>query len=176
MKIMSFADFLYRDTKGRMARSILKEIYSDLDDLDVSAISMVLVCHLMIEERLNDLLFYWMFKSIPQMGSIENPGDVLNNEKARNQLEENIINFGFAKKVELIKPLATTLWREDGQEKLDEISEINKTRNAIFNRINIKERKFKNILLSTEEGIKLFHETSDRVMKYIDDLIELISI
>lgn len=160
---------------GTVSKSLRKVLHSELSDHDVECISIVLICHLMIENRINKLLYNWMADSIPYMGSTGDQDAVLHNESVKKQVENNIVKrLNFAKKVQLIEPLATALWREAGKGILNEIYEINNIRNDIFHNLKIKEVKFKGKLLTLEEGIEAFVDIAHQRLLTIDDLIELI--
>ncbi|MFH1703635.1 MAG: hypothetical protein ABIB41_09460 [Nitrospirota bacterium] len=161
--------------KGIVAKSLRKVLHSDLTDHDVEGISIILICHLMIENRINKLLYNWLTDSIPYMGSKGDKDAVIHNKKVRKQAEDNIVKLDFVKKVALIKPLATALWKKDGEEILKEIYEVNNIRNDIFHHLKIKEAKFKGKLLSSEKGLKFFVDVTHQRLLNIDDLIELIA-
>lgn len=161
--------------KGMVAKSLRKILHSDLNDHDVESISIILICHLMIENRINALLYKWMADPIPHMGSIGNEEAALHNKNVKEQVHENVIKLDFSKKVALIKPLATALWgKKDGKEILKEIYTINQIRNDIFHYLKIKEVTFKGKPLTTEEGLEAFVDISHQRLLNIDDLIELI--
>ena len=159
-----------------VSKSLRKVLHSELSDHDVECISIVLICHLMIENRINKLLYNWMADSIPYMGSTGDQDAVLNNESVKKQVEDNIVKkLNFSKKVQLIKPLATALWKEEGDGILKEIYEINDIRNGIFHYLKVKEVKFKDKLLTSEGGIEAFVDIIHQTLLNIDDLIELIA-
>jgi hypothetical protein len=171
---MNSNDYISDFPKGKVAKLLRKELYPDLNEHDVECISIVLICHLMIEQKMNELLYNWMVNSIPYMGSDGDQGAALHNESVRTQVEDNIRNLNFTKKVALIKPLATALWKKDGKAVLDEIYAINNIRNDIFHFLKIKEVRFKGKLLTSEEGIEFFANTVHHRLLNIDDLMELI--
>lgn len=167
-------NFIFGLQKGIVAKSLRKVLHSDLTDHDVESIAIILICHLMIENRINKLLYNWYTDSIPYMGSAGDTEAVLHNENVRKQVEDNIVKLDFTKKVTLIKPLATALWKKEGDEILKEIYEVNNVRNDIFHYLKIKEVKFKGKLLTSEEGLEVFVDVTHQRLLNIDDLIELI--
>lgn len=163
-------------SKGMVAKSLRKVLHSDLNDHDVETVSIILICHLMIENRINKLLYNWMSVPIPEMGSRGDHDAVLHNENVRKQVEDNIVKLDFTKKVAMIKPLASALWKKEGEGILKEFYEVNNIRNEIFHYLKIKEVKFKGKLLSSEDGLETFVDVTHQRLLNIDDLIELIEI
>ena len=160
--------------KGAVAKSLRKILFRDLTDQEVESISVVLICHLMIEERLNRLIYKWMSKPIPLMGREDKQKETILNDGVREDVYKNIEGLNFTRKVSLIRPLAKALWDEDGKEIVDEILEINTVRNRLFHKLMIKDLKFKDQFISTEDGLETFVEVAQRKLIHIDDLIELI--
>jgi len=161
--------------KGIVAKSLRKVLYSGLTEHDVECISIILISHLMIENTINELLYNWMADSIPDMSSDTKEEARAHKKEVRKQVEGNIVKgLDFAKKVALIKPLATALWKKDGKDILKDIYEINDIRNDIFHRLKIKEVRFKGKLLTSEKGIETFVDTAQQRLLNIDALIELI--
>jgi hypothetical protein len=160
--------------KGLVAKSLRKNLYGDLTDHEVECITVILICHLMIEVRINKLLYRWMSGPIPNMGKEDTEKEEQFNNDVREQVYKNVEGINFGRKINLIRPLAKALWDEDGKEIIDEISEINELRNKIFHKLKIKELTFKGKLISTEEGIEELFQVAQHKLIHIDDLIELI--
>lgn len=76
-------------SKGMVAKSLRKVLHSDLNDHDVESISIILICHLMMENRINSLLYKWMTDSITYMGSEEDEEAVLLNKNVREQVDDS---------------------------------------------------------------------------------------
>jgi hypothetical protein len=171
---MSSKDYISDFPEGKVAKSLRKILYPDLSEHDVECISVVLICHLMIEQKMNSVLFRWMSGSIPYMGSYGDQNAVQHNESVRAEVEDNIVKLDFAKKLALIKPLATALWKKDGKAILKDIYKINNIRNDIFHFLKIKKVKFKGKPLTSEEGIELFANVAHQKLLNINDLVEFI--
>ena len=62
---MELNNSIFGFSKGMVSKSLRKVLHSELSDHDVECISIVLICHLMIENRINKLLYNWMANSIP---------------------------------------------------------------------------------------------------------------
>src|SRR4030043_40835 len=154
--------------KGTVAKSLRKVLHPGLSEHDVECISIILICHLMIENTINKLLYNWMADSIPDMSSDTEEEAVAHKKNVRNQVEDNVIKLNFAKKLALIKPLTTALWKEEGKEILKDFYEINDVRNDIFHYLKIKEVKYKGKLLTSEEGIETFVDITHQRLLNID--------
>ena len=93
---------------GRVAHTIRRTISPGLSNHDVECITVVLVSHLMIEERINALIAAWLTNHLPKM-DIKNKRDVPVNDVAKEELLKYITKLDFVKKLELIKPLGILL-------------------------------------------------------------------
>jgi hypothetical protein len=160
---------------GVVAKSILKELYHDLTEHEVASVCVVLISHLMIEQRIDELLFKWMAQPIPFMGSDGDKEAKLHNQEVRDGVYENIKREGFARKLKLISPLARALWPREWQDIMKEMEAINQVRNKIFHSMDIKNIAFNKKLITTEDGIEEFYDNAQHILTYINDLIELIT-
>lgn len=158
---------------GRVAQSIRSIIHRDLSNHDVECITVVLVSHLMIEKRINDLIYIWLTKNLPQM-SIKNKSGTPVNELALDILNKYIEKMDFAKKVDLIKPLGVLLWSDDSKGIFGGIYKINDARVGIVHRMEISNIKFGKKPLNTEAGLEHFFDLAQQRLLNISDLIELI--
>ncbi len=64
---MSSKNYISDFPKGRVAKSLRQVLYPGLKEHDVECISVILISHLMIEQKINTVLFHWMSNSIPYM-------------------------------------------------------------------------------------------------------------
>ncbi len=80
---------------GKVAQSIRKIISPSLSKHDVESITIVLVSHLMIEERINGLIIKWLTDHLPKMGSMNKKG-VPVNDVAREEIEEYVKKMDFS--------------------------------------------------------------------------------
>ena len=160
---------------GKVAQSIRSIIHRDLSNHDVECITVVLVSHLMIEKRINDLIYIWLTKNLPQMSSKNKSGTSVN-ELAIDILNKYIEKLDFAKKVELIKPLGVLLWSDDSKDIFGDIYKINDARVGIVHHMEISNVKFGNKSLNTEVGLEHFFNLAQQRLLNISDLIELIGI
>ncbi|MGD0022668.1 MAG: hypothetical protein ABSC54_10240 [Smithellaceae bacterium] len=152
---------------GKVAKSIRKELHPELTDHEVEAITIVLLYHLIIENKVNKLLYKCS-------GDIDSS---LLNEKLLEGIKwEMIEEMSFSKKMMLIKLLAKKLWRKDHTSILNDFKLINKIRNDVFHRMKIKEVNINGKLLNSEEGIECFISLAHQRSLNIDDLIELIEL
>jgi hypothetical protein len=127
----------------------------------------------MIEKRINDLIYNWLTKNLPQMSS-KSKGGTSVNDLARDALNKYIEKMDFAKKVELIRPLGLLLWADDSKDIFADIYKINDTRVGIVHRMDISTVKFKSKPLNTESGLEHFFDLAQQRLLNISDLMELI--
>ena len=157
---------------GRVAQSIRKIISPSLTNHDVECITVVLVSHLMIEERINSLLVKWLAKPLPQMGR-KNKHRISVNNIAKEELNKYFDKLDFVKKLSLIKPLGTLLWGDDSEDIFNDIFKINDARIKIAHHLDIKNIKIDNLSLATEKGLEHFLDLAQQRLLNISDLIEL---
>ncbi|OPY06248.1 MAG: hypothetical protein A4E66_02268 [Syntrophus sp. PtaB.Bin001] len=158
---------------GRVAQTIRKIISPSFSNHDVESIAVVLVSHLMIEERINDLIIKWLTGHIPEMASKNRQG-VPVNEVARDEIEDYINKLDFSKKLKLIKPLGTLLWGDDSEAIFRDFYKINNARVEIAHRLDLKSVKFDNFSLATEVGLEKFLDLAQQRLLNVSDLKELI--
>ena len=159
---------------GRVAETIRKTISPSFSSHDVESIAVVLVSHLMIEERINTLIVKWLTKNLPNMRS-KNKKGVSVNDIARNEIIAYVEKMDFTKKIKLIKPLGTLLWGDDSKDIFDDLYKINTARVEIAHRLDIRNARIENLSLSTEEGVEMFLDLSQQRLLNVSDLIALIS-
>ncbi|MDP8288407.1 MAG: hypothetical protein RAP03_17165 [Candidatus Electryonea clarkiae] len=158
---------------GRVAKSIREVIGPSLSNHDVECISIVLVSHLMIEERINSLIVIWLTKHLPEMSS-ENKQGVPVNDVAMNEIAKYVDKLDFVKKLDFIKPLGTLLWGDDSKDIFKDFFKINNARIEIAHRLDIKSIKIGSKSLNTETGIEKFLDLAQQRLLNVSDLIELI--
>lgn len=158
---------------GKIARTIREIISPSFSSHDVECITVVLVSHLMIEERINSLIITWLTNHLPET-SRKNKHGVSFNDVARNELVKYVDKLDFTKKLNLIKPLGTLLWGDDSEGIFKDFYKINMARVEIAHRLNIKSVQIDNQSLATEEGVERFLDLAQQRLLNLSDLIELI--
>ncbi len=158
---------------GRVAQSIRKFIGPSLSNHDVECIMIVLVSHLMIEERINSLIFKWLTTHLPEMSS-KNKHGVSVNDVARDEIVKYVDKLDFVKKLNFIKPLGTLLWGDDSKDIFKDFFKINDARVEIAHRLDIKNIKIGKETLNTEASIEQFLDLAQQRLLNVSDLIELI--
>jgi hypothetical protein len=139
---------------GRVAETIRKTISPSFSSHDVECIAVVLVSHLMIEERINTLLIKWLTNNLPNMGGKSKQG-ISVNDIARNEIVSYVEKLDFTKKLNLIKPLGTFLWGDDSKDIFNDFYMINNARVEIAHRLDIKNTRIENLSIATEEGVEM---------------------
>lgn len=158
---------------GMVAQTIRKIISPTFSNHDVECVTVVLVSHLMIEERMNNLIIKWLTKHLPEM-STKNRHGVPVNDAAKDEIVKYIDKLDFAKKLSLIKPLGTLLWGDDSEDIFKDFYKINNVRVEIAHRLDIKKIYIENLSLDTEAGVEKFLDLSQQRLLNVSDLIELI--
>jgi hypothetical protein len=158
---------------GKVAQSIREIISPALSKHDVESITVVLVSHLMIVEKINGLIIKWLTARLPEMNSMNSRG-VPVNDVARDELENYIKKLDFSKKLSFIKPLGTLLWGDDSKAIFDDFYKINNARVEIAHRLDLKKIKFDNFSLDTEASLERFLDLAQQRLLNISDLEELI--
>jgi hypothetical protein len=158
---------------GKVAQSIRKIISPSFSKHDVESITIVLVSHLMIEERINELIIKWLTSHLPKMGS-KNKRGIPVNDAAHEEIEEYVKKMDFSKKLKFIEPLGTLLWGDDSKEIFKDFYKINNARVEIAHRLNLTKIKFGNRSLATEAGVENFLNLAQQRLLNVSDLVELI--
>lgn len=83
--------------KGSVAQTLRKILYPELTDHEVEAIVVCLMAHLLVENRLNGLLYQWLKQDAPRLSKDETA-------KAEDALWKSITKIDFAKKYSLVEP------------------------------------------------------------------------
>ena len=158
---------------GKIAQSIRKVISPQFSNHDVESITIILVSHLMIERKINELLLKWMAGHFPKM-SIKIKKNIPVNNLAIIELEKVINKLDFVKKLNLIKPLGILLWGDDSEDIFKDFYKINDIRVEVAHRLNFEKIKIKNLSNSSEEGVEQFLNLAQQRLLNISDLMELI--
>ena len=103
-----------------MAQALRKTLSPSLTDHEVEAIVVCLFAHLLIENKLNGLLYRWLKQDAPS----SNNSDVT--AKAEDALWKNIVKIDFAKKWSLVEPFfeihfpsqAAQMWKLNRRERV----------------------------------------------------------
>ena len=150
--------------KGRVAKTLRSILYPDLNDHEVEAIVVCLMGHLLVEDRLNRVLYRWLKQDAPKP-----PADQ-QTAKADDELWRTIVNLDFAKKYSLVEPFfaprfpneAATPWK------------INNLRNDIFHGRAIKDAKFNGQPISDEATVEQIFLSAQFACKQLDKFEEMI--
>jgi hypothetical protein len=129
--------------KGRVAKTLRSILYPDLTDHDVEAIVVCLMAHLLVESRLNDVIYAWLKQDAPSV-----PDEA--GAKADTALGKNIARMDFARKYSLIQPFFEA--RSPNEAKA--LWELNDLRTKVFHGHEIKDAKFKEYPLSDEAAVE----------------------
>lgn len=131
--------------KGQVAQRLRQILYPNLSDHEVEAIVVCLLAHLLVEDKLNGLLYRWLFQDAPS------PSDLAMNKKAQEALWKSVANMDFAKKWELIEPFFKTYFPDEAAN----VWKLNDLRNNIFHgKLPLEEAMFQGQPISEEKTVE----------------------
>lgn len=130
--------------KGNVAQTLRKILYPELTDHEVEAIVVCLMAHLLVESRLNGLLYRWLMQDAPK------PTEVERASKAEDALWNNIVKMDFSKKYTLVEPFFAPYFPNEAPLPW----KINDFRNSLFHGRAIKDAKFDGKSISDEEAVE----------------------
>jgi hypothetical protein len=107
--------------KGRVAQTLRKILYPDLTDHQVEAIVVCLLVHLLIEGRLNGLLYRWLKQDSPK------PTEPERASEADDALWKSISKLSFLTKYSLVEPF----FRVHSPNEAPNVRKINTLRNDV---------------------------------------------
>lgn len=148
--------------KGKVPKTLRRILYPSLTDSEVDAIIVCLLCHLLIEEKINQVLYEWL--------SYDAPFPKYKEEKVKDGLWKQITALGFARKFDLIYPSFSEHFKEEARH----IREINKLRNTIVHGKAIKGAKFKGKAVASDKGIEEVFVSAQIAGERLDKFCELV--
>lgn len=150
--------------KGNVAQTLRKILYPELTEHQVEAIVVCLMAHLMIENKLNGLLYRWLRQDAPAWKEDKKVSE------AEDDLWKNIVKMDFAKKYLLVEPFfAMHFWEEAAN-----VWKINDLRNNIFHGRTIGDAKFEGQPLSEEKTVEKIFLAAQVVSMRLDTFEEMI--
>lgn len=150
-------------SKKQIAKGLRQILYPDLTDVDVENISICLLCHLLIENRINDILYRWLNYDMPFT-------DKMDEKKIRDVLWKKITIMSFATKYSIILPAFSAFFEKPSQS----IWKINDLRNDIFHGRAINNAKFKGKVINSEGVIENLFITAQEIVHYLEEFDELL--
>ena len=152
--------------KGNVAQTLRKILYPRLSDHEVEAIVVCLMSHLLVEDKINRLLYGWMKQDAPGWKESETVS------KAETELRKNIINIDFAKKYSLVKPFFAIHFPQEAAN----IWKINDMRNDIFHGRAIEDAKFNGRPISEERTVEEIFLAAQGISMRLDKFAEMIDV
>lgn len=150
--------------KGNVAKTLRKILYPDLNDSEVEAVVVCLLSHLLIEDKINTLLYRWLKYDAPK------PAEPDKIKKVEDDLWKNIVKMDFAKKYSLLEPFFTAEFPKEAKN----IWEINDLRNNIFHGKTIKNAKFEGQSISDEKTVERIFLCAQFTSQQLDKFDELL--
>jgi hypothetical protein len=152
--------------KGNVAQTLRKILYPRLSDHDVEAVMVCLMSHLLVEDKINRVLYGWLKQDAP--GWKEN--EKVTNAEA--ELWKNIVNIDFAKKYSLVKPFFAIHFPQEAAN----VYKINDLRNTIFHGRTIEDAKFNGQPISEEQTVEEIFLAAQGISTRLDKFAEMIDV
>jgi hypothetical protein len=153
-----------------VAKTLRNLLYEDLSNHDVEAIVVCLLSHLLVEDRISDLLYKWLVSDLPSKGEDSKETTEANLRKVKSEMWKSITKIQFAQKFLIIEPVFTHWFPKEA----GDIWKLNDLRTSIFHGKSIKDVEFKGKSIGTEEGIEEVYLTAQYITMRFDELAELI--
>lgn len=151
--------------KGRVAKTLRSILAPGLSDHEVEAYVVCLVSHLLIEDRLNSLLYRWLSQDAPRMGGAEETS------KAEDMLWKNIVKTDFAKKYCLVEPFLALHFPSEAAIPW----KINDLRNELFHGRATGDATFGGKPLADEEAVEGLFLAAQSAVRHFRKFEELIN-
>lgn len=153
--------------KGRVARTLRSILDPALTDHEVEAIVVCLMAHLLVENRINEVLYRWLKRDAPA------PNDPEQTPKTADALWNSIVKIDFAKKYSLIEPFFAAHFPAEASDAW----KINDLRNDIFHgRRAVQDAKFKGQPISEEQTVQSIFLAAQFVSMQLDKFDELVDL
>ena len=130
--------------RGHVAETLRKILYPELTDHDVEVIVVCLLAHLLVENKLNGLLYRWLKQDAPSSSK----EDVT--AQAEDTLWKSITKMDFAKKYSLIAPFFQVHFPKEAAMPW----KLNDLRNDIFHGRAVKDTTFHGDPISEEKTVE----------------------
>lgn len=150
--------------KGLVAQTIRKILSPQLTDHEVEAIVVCLLAHLLVEYKLNRVLYQWLRQDAPVSSKDEGAA------KAEDELLEHIVKMDFVKKWKFVKPFFEIRFPRDAKQPW----KLNDLRNHIFHGRPIKDAKFYDQPISDEKTVENILLTAQRLSENFDKFEEMV--
>lgn len=152
--------------KGNVAQTLRKILDPGLTDHEVEAIVVCLMAHLLIESRLNGLLYRWLKRDAPTPNE---PGLA---SKSDDALWKNIARIDFAKKYSLVEPFFAAHFPDEASHPW----RINDLRNDIFHGRAVSDAEFEGHPISEEQTVERIFLAAQFVSMQLDKFDELVDL
>ena len=152
--------------KGNVAQTLRKVLYPGLSDHEVEAVVVCLMSHLLVEDKINRVLYGWLKQDAPGWKEDEKVS------KAEDELLSYIVNLEFAKKYFLIKPFFAIHFPQEAKNVL----KINDLRNYIFHGKGIGDAEFNGQPISKEKTVEEIFLAAQVISMRLDTFAEMIDV
>lgn len=150
--------------KGQVAPTLRKILSPQLTDHEVEAIVVCLLAHLLVEYKLNRVLYQWLRQDAPISSKEEGA------TKAEDELLEHIIKMDFVKKWKFVEPFFEIRFPNDAKQPW----KLNDLRNDIFHGRSIKDAQFSGQPISDENTVENIFLAAQRLSEIFDKFEEMV--
>jgi len=149
--------------KGRVAQTLRKILSPDLTNHEVEAVVVCLTAHLLIENRLNELLYRWLRQDAPK------PADAELASKSDDALWNGVVKLSFATKYSLVEPFFAAHFPNEAPN----VWKINTLRNDIAHG-RARDPKFEGQPISEEKTVERIFLAAQFVSMQLAEFEEMI--
>ncbi|OGQ82881.1 MAG: hypothetical protein A3F90_20155 [Deltaproteobacteria bacterium RIFCSPLOWO2_12_FULL_60_19] len=150
--------------KGKVAQTLRKILYPRLSDHEAEAVVVCLMSHLLIENKINRLLYGWLKQDAPGWKEHEKVS------KAERKLWKNIVEINFARKYSLVEPFFAIHFPQEAAN----VRKINKLRNNMFHGRAIDDATFNGHPISEERTVEELFVAAQAISMRLDKFAEMI--
>jgi hypothetical protein len=153
--------------KGRVAKTLRTILDPLLNEHQVEAVVVCLMAHLLVETRINEVLYRWLKRDAPA------PNDPNKATKTADALWKAIVKMDFAKKYSLVAPSFAAHFPDEAAD----VWKINELRNEIFHgRHAVQDAKFKGQPLADEQAVEALFIAAQLVSMQLDKFDEFVDL
>jgi hypothetical protein len=153
--------------KGRVAKTLRTVLDPLLNEHQGEAVVVCLMAHLLVETRINEVLYRWLKRDAPE------PNDPKQTPKTADALWNAIVRMDFAKKYSLVDPFFSAHFPAEASD----VWKINDLRNEIFHgRRAVQDATFKGQPLADEKAVESLFIGAQLVSMQLDKFDELVDL
>jgi hypothetical protein len=152
--------------EGKVAQAIIAILYPRLTPPAIDAIVACLMSHLLVEEKINRVLYQWLKQDAPSLTN------ATISSKADANLWKNIAEMAFARKYSLMKPFFSAQFPKEAED----VMKLNTLRNQIMHGKAIEGARFNDRPISKEATVEEIFLAAQAVAMQLDRFAELLDL